>query len=226
MNFYILVEGKRTEAKVYPAWFSILLSKYKRVQNFQNISDNSYYLFSANGYPSIIQTHFPNAVKDLKKVSKFEYLVLALDAGDYGYEKRYEEVLSFAKKNNLLDESYKLIILVQNVCLETWFLGNRKMISRNPSDEDYKKYLEYYNILMNDPEKMQKPNDYEGSIDNFHLEYLKKVFQEKNISYNKNHPGEVRKKHYLDELRKRIQKDPDHLKSFQKFLEFCNEANK
>ena len=163
-------------------------------------------------------------MKDILQVNKFQYLVLALDAGDYGYEKRYEEVMSFAKKENLLNENYKLVILVQNVCLETWFLGNRKIISRNPYDPIYKEYLEYYNILMDDPEKMQKPKEFEGSVDSFHLDYLRKVFAEKNITYNKNHPGHVTEKHYLDEIQKRTSDHPNHLLSFQKLIQFCNEV--
>jgi hypothetical protein len=225
MNFYILVEGKRTEAKLYPAWFSILLSNFSRVKPLQEVSDQCYYLFSANGYPSIIQTHFPNAVKDIKQSNKFHYLVLALDAGDFGYQRRYDEVLNFAQKENLLDDTFKLVILVQNVCIETWFLGNRKIISRNSSDMEYKNYLEYYNVLIDDPEKMDKPQSFEGSVDSFHLEYLRKVFQEKNITYNKNHPGQVTEKYYLDEIIKRTEDSPEQLYSFQQFLKFCNEVN-
>ncbi len=32
MNIYFLVEGKRTERKVYPAWLSYILPELKQVQ--------------------------------------------------------------------------------------------------------------------------------------------------------------------------------------------------
>ena len=54
MNLYFLVEGKRTENKVYPAWLKHLLPELQQVKNFDEVDKNNFYLFSANGYPSII----------------------------------------------------------------------------------------------------------------------------------------------------------------------------
>lgn len=225
MNFYLLVEGKKTEAKIYPAWFSYLLSSYKRIHNFNEITDNCYFLYSANGYPSIIHEHLPNAVKDMKKVSKFHALVLALDAGELGYEKRMNEVIDFAKREKLLGTSFEFYVIIQNVCIETWLLGNRKIMTRNAKSPQLKEYIQHYNVLLNDPEKMER---YEGfnTKEQFHNEYLMEVFKEKGITYNKNNPGDTKEKFYLDEIIKRIEKDKDHLTSFQKFLEFCKEANR
>jgi hypothetical protein len=46
MNLYFLVEGKRTEKKVYPAWLAHLLPELQRVQNYDQVNQNNYYLFS------------------------------------------------------------------------------------------------------------------------------------------------------------------------------------
>lgn len=80
MNIYFLVEGKSTERKVYPAWLAHLLPELKRVSNYNDVTNNNYYLFSANGYPSIIYEHLPNAIADINANGNYNYLVLCLDA--------------------------------------------------------------------------------------------------------------------------------------------------
>lgn len=37
MNLYFLVEGKRTERKVYPAWLAYLLPELKQVKNYDEV---------------------------------------------------------------------------------------------------------------------------------------------------------------------------------------------
>lgn len=46
MNIYFLVEGKRTERKVYPAWLAYLLPELQQVNSKRNPGDvlKQYYL--------------------------------------------------------------------------------------------------------------------------------------------------------------------------------------
>ena len=53
MNLFFLVEGRRTESKIYPAWLSYLLPQLQRVKNYRKITQNNYYLIDGGGYPSI-----------------------------------------------------------------------------------------------------------------------------------------------------------------------------
>ncbi len=53
MNLYFLVEGKRTEPKIYPSWFEYLLPNYNKIQNPGKVSNNNYYLISGLGYPAL-----------------------------------------------------------------------------------------------------------------------------------------------------------------------------
>jgi hypothetical protein len=53
MNIYFLVEGKKTEIKVYPKWLNILMPDLKRVNNFDATVENNYYIFGGNGFPSL-----------------------------------------------------------------------------------------------------------------------------------------------------------------------------
>jgi hypothetical protein len=54
MNIYFLVEGRRTEKKVYPKWISILLPELSEVKNVFLVRNNNYLVFSGNGFPSLL----------------------------------------------------------------------------------------------------------------------------------------------------------------------------
>jgi len=53
----------------------------------------------------------------------------------------------------------------------------------------------------------------------FHEAYLREMLKEYNIRYRKSRPNEVLKPYYLEELIKRVEDEPTHLRSFSKFLE-------
>lgn len=151
MNVYILVEGKRTEKKVYPAWLSILTPHLKKVDIVGDVSDDNYYLISGEGYPSLL-SHLKNAIEEVNEISKFRYLVLCLDA---------EEM---------------------------------------PTLED----------------RMTRAQ--------FHVAYLREMFEERNIAYSKRNPGEICEAHFLTELIKRNE-ETNHISSFRKFLNLCDMIN-
>ena len=70
MNIYFLVEGKRTEMKVYPKWLSHLVPNLKRVDAYQNVESNNYYIFSGNGFPSLLDNHLRNCIEDINSTKK------------------------------------------------------------------------------------------------------------------------------------------------------------
>jgi hypothetical protein len=102
MNIYFLVEGKKTERKVYPAWLSHLLPELQQVRSYNEVDKNSYYLFSAEGYPSIIYEHFPNAVVDIVANGKYNYLVICLDAEENTVTAIKQEITDFIKDEKLI----------------------------------------------------------------------------------------------------------------------------
>ncbi|MFN7503496.1 MAG: hypothetical protein ACK5QV_22090, partial [Dolichospermum sp.] len=59
----------------------------------------------------------------------------------------------------------------------------------------------------------------------FHEGYLREIFKERNLSYSKSRPKEVQEKFYLEQLLTRIKTNPDHLHSFQQFIEFCSKID-
>lgn len=225
MNIYFLVEGQSTEADVYPAWLSYLVPKLMRVDSFDEVEQNNYYLFSSYGIPSV-EKDIVNAIEDINAINKYNYFVICLDADAATVSQREEKICTLLKKEYVeLNSKTFLKIIVQNRCIETWFLGNRKVYSRNPQEDDrFIEYSTFYDVCQHDPELMEKPQNYEGSISTFHFEYLRAMFRERgNIKYSKSNSKEVQKETYLCELNNRVVDSPQHLLSFANFLDFCLE---
>lgn len=221
MNIYFLVEGKSTERKVYPAWLSHLLPELKRVNNFDEVKRNNYFLFSANGYPSIIYNHLPNAIKDINARGNYNYLVVCLDAEENTASCLQKEIYDFLESQIIEMGGTKLVLIIQNRCIESWFLGNRKIYSRNPQNQPLLEYTRYYNVESDCPELMGRYHKFNTHAQ-FHESYLKELFKEKNTRYSKNKPGDVLEEYYLKQLLTRIESETTHLPSLQQFIQFCN----
>ena len=220
MNLYFLVEGKQTEKKVYPKWLSYLLPELTQVKSYDDIERNNYYLISADGYPSIIYDSIPDSIEDINSIGKYDYFVVCLDADENTVGEREKEIYDFIEEKKLKLDRAKMAIVVQNRCFETWFLGNRKIYTRNPP-KDLLEYTRYYDVSVDDPELMGRGDRTHHA--HFHHAYLKALFQAKNITYSKKNPGEVLEKYYFNELLKRLEYRPEHLRSFGKFVELCQE---
>ena len=218
MNLYFLVEGKQTERKVYPKWLSYLLPQFSRVDRFDAVTDKNYVLYIGDGYPSLLHKHLPNAVKDFNKTSAYSHLVVCLDAEETTVAERQAEVEKCIAKNPLAHGT--LEVIVQNRSMETWFLGNRRMLASNPQSSALAEYIRFLDVKSDDPEQMPVFSGFSNHA-KFHFAYLRKMFAEKNLCYSKQNPGHVMDKTYLQQLLKRIDDQPQHLKTFQSFVAFC-----
>lgn len=220
MNLYFLVEGK-TEAKVYPAWLSHLLPTLTRVKSYDAVERNNYFLISAQGYPSIIYDSLPSAIEEIRDNGKYNYLVLYLDADEDTISERQDEIHECIREKKLELGNTELVIIVQNRCIETWFLGNRKVFLRHPQTQPLLDYTRYYDVSDNDPEKMGK---YKGFATHaqFHHAYLKAIFRARKIRYTKRNPGDVLKEEYLEQLQKRIRDKLGQLPTLGHFLQLCD----
>ncbi|MEG4290181.1 hypothetical protein Q5692_16395 [Microcoleus sp. C2C3] len=242
MNFYFVFEGK-TEPIVYKKWLSVLLPDLTEVDSFDAVNQNNYYYESNMGVPNCYKVA-ANAIQDINECPKYNYLVLFTDADSFTVAEKKAEA---DKEINLelqdkpfktLPENCQVEIIVQNVCIETWFLGNRNYFVRHPQDNPLlKKYIEYFDVSKSNPEDLasefvqdeENTKDIFGykTKDLFHEGYLREIFKErssasnKNFYYRKSKPMEVQEKYYLDQLIARIKANSDHLLSFQEFIEFC-----
>jgi hypothetical protein len=240
MNFYFVFEGK-TEAIVYKKWLSVLLPHLTEVDSFDAVSHNNYYYESDMGVPDCYRVA-ANAIQEINEVPKYDYLVLFTDADRMTVSDKKAEADEKIKLNlqnkpfQTLPENCQLEIIVQKVCIETWFLGNRNFFVRNPQNNELlKQYIKYFDVSQNDPEDLASEfiQDEENSNEIFgyktkalfHEGYLREIFKERNLSYSKSRPREVQEKFYLEQLLTRIKTNPDHLDSFQEFIEFCSKID-
>lgn len=225
MNIYFLVEGKRTEMKVYPKWLTHLIPELERVQWHHEAVKNNYCIFTGDGFPSLLDNHLRNSIEDVNSSANFDYLVICLDSDDDTIAERNQQVFDFIEEEKIkLNVTTKLIIIVQNKCFETWFLGNSKIFKNNPNNSFLKDCIKHYNVKIDDPELMEKPVDFEQTTAIFHSAYLQEILAERKIRYSKKNPQEVTEKYFLQELIKRNVKT-NHIQSFKIFIDFCVKIN-
>jgi hypothetical protein len=223
MNIYFLVEGKRTEMKVYPKWLSHLIPELQKVKTFNAVTKNNYFIFSGNGFPSLLDNHLRNCIIDINNAGNYDYFVICLDADEQNIEDCKQEILDFMAEENIsLNVKTQFKIIVQNKCLETWFLANPKIFKKNPSSDFVRECVEFYNVKEDDPEFMGKLPDFEGSTSVFHSSYLQELLAERNVTYSKTNPKSVTEEYFLRELMLRNKKT-NHITSFQHFIQFCEQ---
>lgn len=223
MNIYFLVEGKRTETKVYPKWLDILLPSFSRVSFPLEAIDKNYFLISGNGYPSILE-HLKDAVKNIEKSGNYNYLILSIDADEQSISVRKAEVYEYIEQNKIQINGFELIILIQNKTFETWLLGNAKIFPRQPNEPEFVEMVKFYNTSLSDPELMGKFADYEKYAE-FHHDYLRLMLAERNVRYTKKQPREVGEPHYIKSLINRVE-TTEHLRSFVELVQLCENIEK
>ena len=227
MNFYIVVEGDKTEMSVYPAWLSILAPNYSRVENAWDVCENNYYIFSAGGIPSIYN-HVRNAVEDINSINskggvKYDYLLVCLDTEEETREYILQQIELELQRSGVALQNAELVVFEQKVCMETWFLGNRNVFKENPQNAEYLDYIKYYNVGKDNPEEMGTINENKFATKaRFHLQYLKRMLEERNMTYSKSNTKDVQQQVYLQQLIKRFE-ETGHIGTFGSWYEFVKE---
>ena len=224
MNAYIIVEGSRTEMKVYPKWLDIIAPKLKRVYHPSDMVDNNYFLFSGGGILSIYN-HIANAVEDILEINsrgthEIDYLIVCIDTEDETREYILDQISAELSNRSVKLGTLRLVVFEQKVSMESWFLANRKIFKNNPEDNALRRYIEHYNVKEKDPELMESIDENQFSTKaQFHHAYLKKIFEERHISYSKSNPSEVCREDYLMQLIKR-HSETGHIASFGRWYDF------
>ncbi|QLE59203.1 hypothetical protein [Nostoc sp. TCL26-01] len=220
MNIYFLVEGNSTEKKIYPKWLEYLIPNLIRVQYHDEVQNNNYYLISGGGYPNILYDGLENAVDKILETPKYDYLVICVDADEESVEERRQNISQLIKNKEIHLGKTKVEIILQNRCIETWLLGNKRIFnSKQPLELPLSSYVNYYDVSQKNPEEMG--NYKMRNHADFHYEYLREVFRAKNTTYSKKNPNDAKEKYYFEELQKRVKDQSEDLKTFQFFLEFC-----
>lgn len=228
MNIYLLMEGSKTEPLVYQSWITHVAPHMSLVNRLSEIKSNNFYMISSEGYPRILTHSIKNTIDDINKTASIDALWIIVDTENSTINQRVEAIKNELDNNNL-SRHIDIRLIIQKCCLETWGFGNDRIFPNNNIDPELQDYLNYYDIRVLDPEQMTCPEDYDGSIANYHLHYLRKILKMKRISYTKNRPNDLLKGYYFDEICARV-KDTGHLSTFENLsdilLNLKDEANK
>lgn len=224
MNFYIIVEGEKTEMSVYPAWLSLLAPAYTRIANFDDVNENNYYIFCGGGIPSIY-THVTNAVLDINEINSkggphYDYLLVCLDTEGENRDYIMQQIEKQLKSEGVSLQNAELVVFEQKVCMETWFLGNQSVFKENPQNPEYLDFIRYYNVGKDNPEEMSNMDENRFTTTaRFHVRYLKRMLEERNMAYSKNNTVDVQQSAYLQQLIKRYE-ETEHIATFGSWYEF------
>lgn len=223
MNLYFLIEGEKTEKKLYHHWLNYFLPSFTKAETISEVNKFNFLMISGCGIPSIYN-HVVNAVKDICSNPKFNKLIVCLDGEEIGPTRRRNELLDFLKKENVsLPNNCQLEIVVQDVCIETWFLGISSLIKQNPTNTNLVSYMRHYDVKNRDPEFL--PNLNNSSVFNtkaqFHVDYFKAILKEHNdpkLVYSKRNPSVVLEESFIIELQARTI-NTNHLGNLKRFFE-------
>ena len=221
MKLYFLVEGKRTEKKLLDAWLKHCFPRSTRVENPADLTTDSFFMLAGMGYPQYI----PRIFAALEDAARFgaDHLFICIDSEEHSPEERHAEV------TGVLAEAYSALqeqglhfsghhhIIVADCCIESWLLGHRRLVPRQPTDEELLRFKRFYDVSVHDPEKMGCPTGFMTRAI-YHHEYLRAVFRHSGQTYSKNNPGIAKEGNYLAALRDRCLDaavQPPHLQSFR-----------
>ena len=222
MNLYFLVEGKRTEKKVYRSWIDGVFPKLSRAETLDDVRHDTYRIFSIEGNTdrvdniekALAEIEWHNAKATSEGRDIFDYLFVCLDTEDSLIDMKIAQVEKLTNKRALPTICQ---VIVHHCCIETWFLGNQPMMKNNPQSEELRRLKEFYEVSLDCPEFMQKPEKYRSSKAWFHFDYLKEMLRERDLNYSKKLPRPVQERAYLKALVQRHE-ETSHLQSFGRLL--------
>jgi len=215
VNLYFLVEGRRTEMKIYAAWLSHVFPTLQLVQRPEDVTDDCLRLITGGGYPQYLE-RVAEVLEEIVTIvgNRVDRLFVCADAEDMSLDDRHQEI---TESIEALQPTVRYSVIVQNCCIESWLLGNRRFLKRNPQDEKLRVFKSYYDVGQLDPEAMEPMQPYKRKA-HFHEDYLKAVYRERGLSYTKKNPKPATEEHYLKALVERFD-ETSHIRSFGRLID-------
>lgn len=213
-SLYLLVEGGETEPALYSAWLPQLLTGSTRLARPEDAQTAyGFYILAGFGYPSLLR-RLEDAIADISTFRGFGYLIVTLDCEDRSIDETAREVVDAIKQHNcpVLTE-----IIVAQCCIESWLLGNRKFVKRNPATDALQAFRNEYDVTQLDPELM--PNARASRYNTraqYHKAYLRAAYTEHGLKFAESKPGPALEPYYLQALIERaaMERTPKHLRTF------------
>lgn len=218
MNFYVLVEGAYDESRVYAAWLKQAFPFMSQVENHEDVMQEQFFVRAGGGQPNITRL-ITDSMRDIVTHGKFDRFFVCLDAESLDDAERFrrtrfavDEAMKETRVRELIP-NFREHIIIQNVCLETWFLGHVSLVDDKCTHPMVKPLLDTYDVRTLDPEEMPKHPGYTTRA-RFHKFYLRQVLH----AHNRKFPGIAQDPEYTSALRDRCA-TTNHLRSLQRLFD-------
>lgn len=226
MNFYMVVEGEVGEKQVYGNWIPYVNPALRCALTINDVTEDSFYIISGGGYPNLLEV-IDSAVEDMSILVRqgtaiFDRLVIAVDSEEESHNLKYKEidsiVLDSLARLRLSHLDYKII--VQHFCLETWALGNKRLVTNNIKQVELGELINHHNVAKYDPELLTPKDPESMNRAQTATKYLKLLLNNKNksLTYNKGNPGALLHMKYFEQIKQRAD-DTGHIPSFKSFID-------
>ncbi len=214
MNIYTVVEGK-SEKTVYPIWIPLANPVLRLAETLDDVKDDNFYIISAGGYPQILDI-VDSAIEDVNAIHAFDRLVISVDSDETTFEERLKEISDYINGKNCHAE---IRIIIQHFCFETWALGNRQIIRRNPQALRIRNYINIFDVRTNDPEFLPANQRESLTRVRFAEKYLRAALNDRysNLTYSKGNPSVLLNEGYFTQVKNR-RHQTGHIESFSTFL--------
>lgn len=183
------------------------------VPSISDLTENSFTIISGHGYPQYYNI-IKNAYLDIDRLGNIDYLLICIDAEILSYEEKLNEVNNFIQ-NECHNVNCETIVVIQNNCIESWLMGNKRISISNARNPELIRYRNHYNVNNLDPEGLVLID--ERTIGRFTYRYLKLMLQENGLRYSKKNVTCVNTKEYFESLVERYN-DDNHIRSFGIFF--------
>jgi hypothetical protein len=227
MNIAFLVEGT-TELRLYPKWINYF-SKTPLLEcttGYQDVVANQFTIFNVEGIGRM-KKGIQAAIMDIRRNPVFDYLVVVVDADDNNITASTLWIQDILSDSDTLPLPVhcQLKIIVQQVCIETWFIGHSDyfLLAKSCGDKGIRQSMSEYDALNQDPALM--PNQRAStvhSIGAYHADFLRKMLNgaNRNWRYSKTTAHLLIDIPYLQRLEQRLVETPTHLQSFSDMILF------
>jgi len=214
MNIHVVVEGVIGGAKVYKTWVPLVNPRLSYVSHISDVVNDNFSIVAGGGFPQYYDT-IDAAIADVNSYGNIQRLVICVDSEEMSYQDKYREIEDHISGSTCLAE---IRIVVQHFCLETWALGNQVIVT-HPHSELLRKYVNFFNVRVKDPELLPGYSEEELNRAQFAARYLKCALNDKyrRLTYSKSNPTALLHPKYFDRVKQRFQ-NTRHISSFAHFL--------
>lgn len=228
MNIYLVVEGKKSEDKVYPAWVGFINPTLEFTRRLDDVKSNSVFIFSGEGYPSYLDTirgaaRDMSLMKDGAGFSVFHRLVVAVDAEEMSASAKATEILECIHTVTGHADAFDCKVIVHDFCLEAWLLANDHLYNHRSPDRS-KQFRAHYDIAILDPEGLTLPKDSRWRTRaQYAFDYLRACIPDRwpRQVYSKRNPGAVLHEKYFKRVKNRFL-EKGHVQSISTLFDAFN----